>query len=303
MANTVSAQVTNLEDVLSKYDKIKVYRADEVDGTFSEITNSGNRISLNDQDTLYDFIDVLGLTTHFYKTSYFNSDSNQESELSSAVAATAITNQLLENMQVIILLSKNIASSDGISLGADKSYYFTTIYNPLYSTVRKLRLEIGAFIKDVVDDVLNLAIFEASLMADQIGFAVNQTDFFRFARKEWVTCKAAQILLNNIAGKNGGVKSKRLDNFETTYDTKIVGDILNKINDCLARWEVQLVSGGQGTQTPRFVVKGEFDPDAPHVGRMWQKPFPHTPGVNQRFKPAFSRRYVGAWRRYGGRFG
>ena len=43
----------------------------------------------------------------------------------------------------------------------DYSFYFTTTYNPLYSSIRKLRLEVGAFISNVPDDTVNLAIFEA----------------------------------------------------------------------------------------------------------------------------------------------
>src|SRR5678815_2490442 len=97
-------------------------------------------------------------------------------------------------MQVVITLSEDIADVDGVTLGSEQIFYFTTIYTPLYSSVRKVRLEIGAYITNVVDDTINLAIFEASLEADQISFNQgNETEFFRFARKEWVTCKACLL--------------------------------------------------------------------------------------------------------------
>ncbi len=57
------------------------------------------------------------------------------------------------------------------------------------------------------------------------------------------------------------------------------------------------MTGGMAVQKATFVVKGEFDHDAPHVGRMWEKGrhIFQTPGSNLRYKPAGSRRYVGGW--------
>lgn len=298
MSNTISVEVNNLSNVILIYDKVKVYRSTSADGTFVEISNSGNRLTLNIQDTLYSFIDSTGTSSHFYKTAYFNSSSNQESQLSNVVGATIITNQLRENMQVVITLSDTIKDINGLALSDGQTFYFTTVYNPLYSSVRKLRLEVGAFINTVDDDVLNLAIFEASLMANEIHWAKTATtDFFKFARREWTTCKAAEILLNNMIGANG-LTAKRLDNFEVTYDPKIAMQILDKINTCLARWEREVISGGAAVQKPHFFVKGEFDIDAPHVGRMWEKNIflPNHPGSNARYRPVRSRRYIGGWK-------
>lgn len=297
MSNIVSIQVDNLAAVLDIYNQIKVYKADNVAGPYVEVSNSSTRIILNTMDTLYSFTDSIGINTDFYKTAYFNSINNIESTLSTAVAATTALNQLRENMQVVITLSNTIKDSTGNSLG-EQVYFFTTTYNPLYSSIRKVRLEVGVFLKNIDDDTINFAIFEASLMANEINWVKGvSSDFFKFARREWTTCKAAEILLHNIVG-TFGLRSKKLDNLEIQYDPKMGATLLNKIQDCLSRWEAEVISGGAAVQKPAMFVKGQFDIDAPHVGRMWEKGPPglfRAPGSNLRYRPAFSRRYIGGW--------
>ncbi len=302
MANNIlNIHVADLTTVLESYDQIKVYRAVDADSTYSEITTSSDRITLNSQDSLYTYTEVGALTTYYYKTSYFNSSSSDESQLSGAVVASTVSsNQLVNNMLITITLAETIKSLTDIELDSEEVFYFTTKYDPLYSSVRKLRLEIGSFISSLDDDTLNLAIFEASLMADQLTFATvndESNQFYVFARKEWTTCKAAQILLMNSLGQ-GGLRSKKLDNLEVTYDANQGADILNKINECLARWEAQLMSGGNATQKPSYVVKGELDVDAPNVGRLWEKGLfvEKTPGSNLRYRAQGSRRWIGGWR-------
>lgn len=297
MSNTISIEVDSLPLVLEKYNQIKVYKSTVVDGTYTEVTNSLTRINLNDQDTLYPYTDSSGISTNFYKTAYFHSSTMQESALSGAVSALVITNQLYENMQVIITLSDSIKDIDGNALGGTLSYFFTTTYNPLYSSVRKLRLEVGSFISDLPDDTLNLAIFEASLMANNINWVKNSTsDFFKFARREWVTCKAAEILLNNVLALLRASK-KSLDNLDIQYDVRAGANLLDKIQACLAKWEAEVISGGAATQRPQMVVKGSCDPDAPHVGRLWEKGLRQSPnpGANIRYRPFGHRRYIGSW--------
>lgn len=297
MANTISIEVDSLPLVLDNYNQIKVYVAPDIDAAYVEITNSSTRIPLNTQDTLYSFTDNANLSTVFYKTSYFNSSNSQESGLSNPVEANATNVQLTTNMQVVITISKDVKNISGATLADDAVYYFTTLYDPLYSSVKKVRLEIGSFIGEVADDTINLAIFEASLMANEIHWAKNNNnDFFRFARREWVTCKAAEILLTNMIALLGA-SSKKLDNLEISYSSKSGEVLLDKILNCLSKWEAEVISGGHATQVPRFMVKGEFDIDAPHVGRMWEKGprVQRTPGSNARYKPFGSRRYIGGW--------
>lgn len=209
-------------------------------------------------------------------------------------------NQLHEDNLVVITVSGTSANSLGTVLGDDYIFWFTTLYNPLYSSVRKVRLEIGSFIKNITDDTINLAIYEASLMANEMSWSGKDSlnSLYLFARREWTTCKAAEMLLNNALSSTG-LKSKELDNFRVTYDNKQGAAILDRIRECLARWEGELVSGGKPAGNPKGVVKGECDPDAPHVGRMWEKGLLtiNPPGSNLRYKPPGQRRWVSGWYR------
>jgi hypothetical protein len=275
VANTVYIRVDNLATVLLTYDVIKVYRSLTEDGVFSEVTTLGTRPILNAQDNLYTYIDNTGVATDFYKTAFFHETSLVESAQSAASQAMPLA-QLAENMQVVITVSEDIEDIDGNPLGEDQEFYFTTTYNPMYSAIRRIRLDIGSFLKNTPDDTINLAIFEASIEADHLTFDKNaaaMSNLYLHARRQYVTCKAEQILLNNlINGAGGMLKSKRLADFSVEYSDGAIKNILAKVEDCIARWEPELMTGGHAVQTPRGVVKGEMDIDRPNVGRGWDTP-------------------------------
>lgn len=270
MANTVYVKVDNLTDVLATYDRIKIYRSATADGVFAEITSSGTRPVLNNQDNSYSFVDGAGIATDYYKSSYFHSVNLVESTQSDAALATPAA-QIAENQQIVITVSGLIEDTDGNALGDDQEFYFTTKYTPMYSSIRRMRLEIGSYLKDLPDDTINLAIYVASKEADALSFAKDSgTEIYRMARRQWATCRAAEILLNNLINGAGGLlKSKRLADFSVEYDSKAIDNILSKVRECQARWEPELMTGGAAVQTPRGVVKGEYDPDRPDVGRLW----------------------------------
>ncbi|MCU0912930.1 MAG: hypothetical protein MUC88_00030 [Planctomycetes bacterium] len=72
--------VAELENVLTLFNRIKVYRADDgISGTYSEITDEDSRIRLQQGITLYLFDDAAGQTTSWYKTSYYHTDTALES--------------------------------------------------------------------------------------------------------------------------------------------------------------------------------------------------------------------------------
>lgn len=80
----LTIKVSDILSVLSLYDKIKVYRSDSETGTYTEITDSSSRINLIAEATIYFYTDSTGDDTKWYKTSYFNSTTLDESELSAA---------------------------------------------------------------------------------------------------------------------------------------------------------------------------------------------------------------------------
>ena len=76
-------QVDELDNVLTKFNQIKVYRSiTGISGPFVELTAAATRIDLLQSKTLYEYDDVAGEITYYYKTSYFHSTTALESSLS-----------------------------------------------------------------------------------------------------------------------------------------------------------------------------------------------------------------------------
>lgn len=218
--------------------------------------------------------------------------------------------QLYNNNAVYIKLHSTIASTDGETLGDDYETYFTTTYDPLYVSARRLRLELGNLIVNVPDDLINWAIFEAGLEAIAFTFGTVTTDttsayrFFEFARRQYVTCVAMLILLTamNNGEFGGGSKSKRLADLNISFSGGQVDDIFRRAMSCRVKWQATLTSAGEvgpGTSSrPSMVVKGANDPDRPEFGRQWEPTSTYTslgseyPAANTDVKQSiYHRRY------------
>lgn len=205
--------------------------------------------------------------------------------------------QLYDNNAVYITLDGTIADTDGNTLSGDYEFYFTTTYDPMYSSVRRIRLDLGALIVDVPDDVINFAIFEASLEANALTFGPfatrtsNVLRYFRFARRQYVTCVAELILLNAISAETSVEgKSKRLADLQVSYGGGgQFDDLLQKAVACRMKWEAALTSTGEigpGTsQKPSMVIKGRLDPDRPDFGRDWEPTSTHS-GIGSEYPAA-----------------
>lgn len=187
-----------------------------------------------------------------------------------------IGGQLHQNNLVEVVLSSGIMATDGSYLSAGYSFEFLTTTSPAYTSIRKVKLEVGGFINELPDLTIQMAILEASLEADQLDFASQNsyasknTALYEHARREWTTCKVALGLIDNLT--THGLKSKTLGDLHVEYDTNAVFKTMQRIVACLEKWEPQLISGGlaKASQQPRRVVKGEYDPDRPKTGRLWE---------------------------------
>ena len=78
----LSVTITDLNLVLETYDRIKVYRAISEGGVYSEITDVDTRLVLEEEQTVYFYLDSDGDSTKWYKTSYFHSSTLAESSKS-----------------------------------------------------------------------------------------------------------------------------------------------------------------------------------------------------------------------------
>lgn len=179
-----------------------------------------------------------------------------------------------ENNLIEVTLSSGIRSLAGAPLEEEHSFFFTTTYTPLYADGRKARLASGGLLASVPDYTLYSALLEASIEADAITFVYPPLNekLFIHARREYVACKAAMETAMNVIAAGGTLKSKRLADFAVEYDTGVLSDLVGQLMDTCRRWQAQVEAGGgvRATRQPRGVIKGEFDPDRPIVGRDWE---------------------------------
>lgn len=212
----------------------------------------------------------------------------------------ALPCQLYDNDLVEVILPSGIMALDGSDLESPYSFEFMVTTSPSYTNVRKVRLEIGGFLGNIQDDTIQTAILEASLEADVLTFttSVTNNNLFLHARREYTTCLASSMLLNNLG--NLQLKSKTLADLSVSYDTNGIRDMLGKIQGCLEKWMPQLTSGGgaRAASQPVMVVKGAFDPDRPAVGRLWESENngfvigSPTPAANIKLRNQNQRRYL-----------
>jgi len=85
--NQIAIDVDNILQVLEVYTHIKVWRSSTEGGVYAEITDAGTRIAIIPEEEQYYFQDEAGTDAHWYKTSYYNSATFVESQLSAAIPA------------------------------------------------------------------------------------------------------------------------------------------------------------------------------------------------------------------------
>jgi hypothetical protein len=110
-------QVDELDNVLTKFDRIKVYRSTTgISGPFVELTVAATRLILIQGQTQYIYDDVAGEITYYYKTSYFNSVTALESDLSAPeLGDDPATNNILtvQELKDIFLFGVDLTNDAG----------------------------------------------------------------------------------------------------------------------------------------------------------------------------------------------
>lgn len=225
------------------------------------------------------------------------------------------TTHFYENNMIIVKLGGEVGAEDGTTLGSDYLWYFTTRYNPLYTSARRIQLDLGSIAGDLAEDTINQAIFEASLEAEayHIVTTVNsskEVSMYNFARRQYVVCRTELILLEALMNKGVAVSdqvSKKLADLSVTRGggSSAMDGILGKLDKCMEKWTTVLQSGGvlgPGTsQKPSVAIKGTFDPDRPMIGRDWSTTNTTdlngaTPGANAKFRISGTRRWKNSFR-------
>jgi hypothetical protein len=211
----------------------------------------------------------------------------------SVLQITVVSGYIFDNNVVTVKLEDDIKSVYGVALSEDYEFYFSSSYTPMYSSVRKVRLEYGAQLSGVADDTINLAIFEASTLADALVWASASTSstYFLRARREWTTCKAGEMLLTNMLGIHGGLRAKKLGDMEVQYSQNDLQITLERAINCTQKWLAVLHGGGYAVQTPTIAVKGEYDIDRPPIGRGWGRTSGGVPIANAKRRQNLARRW------------
>ena len=204
-----------------------------------------------------------------------------------------LTDSLVVNNLVSVDIGNSLKDEDGNLLSSGESFYFTTTYTPLYATPRRIRLDIGAHLIGVPNDTINLAIFEASRTADILAYSstITNQQYFDMIKRNFVICEAAGILMQGIS-MEGGIASKKLGDFSVQYDTKFLPRLLDRLTDCVDKWQPLLMSGGNDKDFTR-AVKGLYDPNRPKIGRVWTTGDSMVPGANT--KEAYYYRWRHTW--------
>ena len=116
-AIAVTTIVSDLEQVLAVYDRIKVYRSTTgIDGAYTEITNGTTRIPLEAGKTAYKYIDTAGDPDYWYKVRYSSTATAAESELSSAQQGEgdpALDVLTVEELKVNFLFGLDLTNDQG----------------------------------------------------------------------------------------------------------------------------------------------------------------------------------------------
>jgi hypothetical protein len=217
--------------------------------------------------------------------------------------------QVYANNVVLITLDSSIADTSGTTLGADYTYFFGTTLTPFYAGIRQVLLRLGSAGNYFPEETIAFAIWEASRLATAYTpSAVLNSTVFTEARRQFVICYAAWILITSGAGGTGGSVRKRLGDFDVSRSESSIGGLDDALKDCWERYLEMLEGGGDihglEASRPVNVVKGDMSYDEPHYGRLWE--IPSAPIANARVLYTDHRRWVrsnmtrgGYWWKFG----
>jgi len=93
--------------ITSRWNKIKIYRATSLTGTYTEIGASPIDLDPDNPDNTTNYEDTAGLATDYYKISYYNSTTTVESDKSDPIPGSGITRKTVRYITDQILKEAN----------------------------------------------------------------------------------------------------------------------------------------------------------------------------------------------------
>tara|TARA_R110002126_G_scaffold155054_1_gene302089 strand:- start:2313 stop:3020 length:708 start_codon:yes stop_codon:yes gene_type:complete len=189
--------------------------------------------------------------------------------------------------RILHLTITGITALDGSVLNGPIESYYTTCYDPLCSTVNRVRLMAGEFLSDVPDDTINQLIWYYSMEADLLNYcptlsAIEPKTYLNY-KTRWVT---AAVILGLLSGTSlNGDMSKRLGDLSVGR-SGAAQELLNSVRDDLGYLTSMLEDGGNYGRNMDTVTKASNHPDAPILSRQFARSDSYesarVPGANTR---------------------
>lgn len=186
----------------------------------------------------------------------------------------------------------NVIALDGTVFSGEVSSFYTTTFNPFYSSATRVRLIAGQFLSDVPDDAINQLVWYYSIEADNKNFSPCLAEVYasRYAgyRTRWVT---AAVIITLISGTSINARmQKRLGDLSVLRDGA-AKELLDNMHRELAKLSEILEDGGKWGRRMDTVVRGEGHPDTPIVGRQWanEQNYDRSPIPGANIKQTFRR--------------
>jgi hypothetical protein len=189
--------------------------------------------------------------------------------------------------RIIHITIEGIVAVDGSTMAGPITSFYTTSFNPFYSSAMRVRLIAGEFLTEVPDDTINQLVWYYSKEADLKNYvpdasAVNPTTYTNY-KARYVTAAVIVTLLSGTSINSD--MSKRLGDLSVKRNGA-ARDLLDSMRDELGWLCGVLEDGGYYGRSPLTTSKGSGHPDAPIIGRLFARADTHAsrniPGANIR---------------------
>ena len=213
-----------------------------------------------------------------------------------------------ENSEYKVTVKAGLAGLNTYPLPADYEFIFTTTFDPLFSSVERIRLNIGPFIRGVPDDTINRLIHENSILAQRYyptWAGLIEADDVPYYVTEFVTCKTKLDLLNSSKLEWAGAGSRKTLGDLTIERDGVGRDIVlladgkaKELERCIYEMEQLVRTAGQKL-SPDYAIIGKDDSRRPIKDSSWRRLPKLNPGATRRPGTAKGDPYRRTWKTFG----
>jgi len=147
-----------------------------------------------------------------------------------------------------VTLSSDISGENLAEMESDYTFSFVTKPKAFYTTVKKVRINIGSVASKITDTEIIELIYENSLWAyenHRTGFAIESPPSYV---EDYVLCKTKMDILNRVLMASSTPTSRKIGEVEFRYGSNMTDRFKKKIEeieDCIKDSEKLILSGGE----------------------------------------------------------